>query len=159
MLSFGFAFALDCVDSSKVNFILADKTKGSELLKEEDDFTNSLSEFDLSARLKTSRKVTKEEYLDFISRQTLDWDDVESLYLNVAFTEIKDLLKKYKIMLPKEPLETVEDFVGPVIQFLLIRTSNGEIKVGASFGTFRDVFYRLQPTFHHVRDHPTESLG
>ena len=102
MLTFGFAFALDCVDSSKVNFILADKTKGSELLKEEDDFTNSLSEFDMSARLKTSRKVTKEEYLDFISRQTLDWDDVESLYLNVAFTEIKDLLKKYKIMLPKE---------------------------------------------------------
>ena len=98
----GIAFANDCVDSSKTEFIFADKAKGSELLKTEDDFTNNLSEFDISARLKTSKKVTKQEYLDFIGKQAMDWTEEEKLYLNTALGEIIPLFKKYKIMLPKE---------------------------------------------------------
>ena len=102
LTTFGFAFAIECVDSSKVNFIFADKAKGNELLKTEDEFTDNLSEFDMSARLKTSKKVTKTEYLDFISQQALDWTEAEKKFINTAITDIKKLMKKYKIMLPKD---------------------------------------------------------
>ena len=77
LTTFGFAFAIECVDSSKVNFIFTDKEKGSELLKTQDEFTDALSDFDMSARLKTSKKVSKAEYLDFISKQSLDWTEDE----------------------------------------------------------------------------------
>lgn len=102
LLTINFAFADECVNFSEVKFVFADKAKGSELLKTEDHFTESLSEFDMSARLKTSKEVSKKEYLNFISQQALDWDAMEELYLKVAFTEIGDLFKKYKILLPKE---------------------------------------------------------
>ncbi len=101
-MTINFAFAIECVDFSKVDFIFADKTTGAELLKTEDHFINSLSDFDMSARLKTSKKVSKEEYLDFISRQALDWNEEEELYLTTALTEIKGFLKKYNILLPEE---------------------------------------------------------
>lgn len=102
LITINFAFAIECVDFSKVNFIFLDKTKGSVILNTEDDFTNNLSEFDMSARLKTSKKVSKEEYLNFISQQALDWSEEEKFYLNVAFSEIKDLFQKYEILIPKE---------------------------------------------------------
>lgn len=102
LTALGFAFGVECVDSSKVNFIFADKAKGSEFLKTEDEFTDNLSEFDMSARLKTSKKVTKADYLDFISQQAMDWSEAEKKSMNAAITEIKKLMKKYKIMLPKD---------------------------------------------------------
>ena len=102
LTTFGFAFAIECVDSSKVNFIFTDKENGSELLNTQDEFTDALSDFDMSARLKTSKKVSKAEYLDFISKQSLDWTKDEKKSMDAAITEIKKLMKKYKIILPKD---------------------------------------------------------
>ena len=102
LLTINFAFAIECVDFAKVSFIFADKYEGAELLVMEDNFINNLSEFDMSARLKTSKKVSKEEYLNFISKQTLNWNEDEKKYLNLAFSEIKELLKNYKILLPQQ---------------------------------------------------------
>ena len=83
------------------HFVLADKAKGKELLLIEDDFTNALTPFDMSARLKTAKSVTKKQYFDFIKEQTLDWQEDEKNLLNGVFTEIKNLLKDYKIEVPE----------------------------------------------------------
>ena len=82
------------------HFVLADKEKGKELLLIEDDFTNALTPFDMSARLKTAKSVTKKQYFDFIKEQTLDWREDEKNLLNGVFTEIRNLLKDYKIEVP-----------------------------------------------------------
>ena len=100
---FGFgAFAKQkLVDSASVNFVLADSKKASELLSVEDDFTDRLSDFDMSSRLHTSRKISKSEYIDFISKQTLDWTESETKLMNQVFDEIKSRMKDYKINLPE----------------------------------------------------------
>ncbi len=91
LFAINFCFANECVDFSKVNFKFANKSEGCELLKSEDEFTNNLSEFDMSSRLKTSRNVSKEEYLNFICQQSLDWSEEEVSFLNKVFNDINKL--------------------------------------------------------------------
>lgn len=102
LFAINFCFANECVDFSKVNFKFANKSEGCELLKSEDEFTNNLSEFDMSSRLKTSKNVSKEEYLNFICQQSLDWSEEEVSYLNKVFNDINKQFSQYKILLPKE---------------------------------------------------------
>lgn len=98
----GFQLAgTELVDSSKVNFILVEMHEGNKLLKTEDSFTDKLSGFDMSARLKTSRKVTRQEYLDFVGRQAEDWTESEKEKMNRILADIKELFKDYKINLPE----------------------------------------------------------
>ena len=84
-----------------VKFVLADKAKGKELLTTEDDFVQAQSDFDRSARLKVSREVSKEEYLNFVGKQTMDWTKDEKKTFEATFKTIKQLGKKYNLEYPE----------------------------------------------------------
>jgi len=56
-----------------------------------DNFLSSLSEFDLQSRLQTSESVKVEQYIEFINKQVLNW---EEKYIDEISTIIADLNKQ-----------------------------------------------------------------
>jgi len=88
-------------EMENVRFVFANRKEGSKLISKEDDFVNALSDFDRSARLHTSAKVSKEEYLSYISKQTLNWTKTEAKTLEKALKEVKTLMKDYPILFPE----------------------------------------------------------
>lgn len=94
-------FAQKTANIQKTDFIFLDKKDGARILAREDEFTRSLSDFDRSARLKTSEKVSSKEYLDFVSRQSLDWTDNETKRFRGIIAKIKESLVEYDIRIPE----------------------------------------------------------
>ncbi len=94
--------ALDLVDSSEVNFVLANKKQGKEFLTTEDPYIKNLSNFDMYARMKINSTVSTQQFLDFIGQQTLDWTTAEKKSMEKVFANIKDFFRPYKIDLPKD---------------------------------------------------------
>jgi hypothetical protein len=93
-------YAQKTVDIQKTDFIFLDRKDGARVLAGEDEFTRSLSDFDRSARLKTSEKVSTKEYLDFVSRQSLDWTDSEIERFRMIIGRVKESLTGYDIRIP-----------------------------------------------------------
>ena len=84
----------------KINFASAESAR--DYLKMEDKFLLNLSPFDRSARLNTSREVNNLEFVDFISKQTLNWDTNEKENIINIMNEIMVALSEYNIFLPNE---------------------------------------------------------
>ena len=101
---FGFgccAFAADLVDIQNVVFKMADRTEAAKLLTANDEFTDSLTAFDRSARLQTSKPVSKKEYLDFIGKQALGWTEAEQQRIQNIIAVIRPELGKYNFKIPR----------------------------------------------------------
>lgn len=79
-----------------------DKIEGSVILREEDDFLLSLSPFDRSSRLKTTDKVSMEEFLKFISNQTLDWKSKEISNITKIFNQIDFKIDSFELKFIEE---------------------------------------------------------
>lgn len=77
-----------------------DKKDASLFISKEDIFILSLSDFDRSARLKTERHISKKEFLNFISNQTLNWNENERKTVSIFFNVIKKKIKKFKLVVP-----------------------------------------------------------
>ncbi|GAH47858.1 unnamed protein product [marine sediment metagenome] len=60
---------------------LVDAQTASSIIAIKDDYISNFSEFDLQSRLGTSEKVSKEDLVEFLSRQTLDWTNSEEIDL------------------------------------------------------------------------------
>ncbi|MBL7783854.1 MAG: hypothetical protein JNM22_21640 [Saprospiraceae bacterium] len=90
--------------TSSTRFVLKDSVYASDYLCTEDDFTKQLTPFDLSARKKTSKPVSKQDYFRFLKTTTRNFSTEEEKLLSNIFNDIKDQLDKipYKIQLPKE---------------------------------------------------------
>ena len=71
---------------SGASFSFATAGQAAEMLGRRDDFVRALSPFDRSARLKTPRNVSEEEYLAFVRRQSLDWTAGEMARVNTVLT-------------------------------------------------------------------------
>ena len=93
-------YAQKTADIQKTDFIFLDRKDGARVLAGEDEFTRSLSDFDRSARLKTSEKVSTKEYLDFVSRQSLDWTYSEIERFRMIIGRVKESLTGYDIRIP-----------------------------------------------------------
>jgi len=65
------AEGIELKPGTKVEF--ASAADGARLLTEKDVFVQAMSPFDRSARLKTDKLVSEEEYLAFVGRQTREW--------------------------------------------------------------------------------------
>ena len=94
-------FAQKKTSLENVNFVLATKAQAKKLLASDDEFISAQSDFDRSARLKVSKKVSKEEYLKFVSEQALDWTKDEKITFGETFKKIKELGKPYNLEFPE----------------------------------------------------------
>jgi hypothetical protein len=59
----------------KVKFI--DSKEGSKIIAEMDDYINKFRKFDLQSRLGTVEDVSKDDLVNFLSQQTLNWTQNE----------------------------------------------------------------------------------
>jgi hypothetical protein len=85
----------------KVEFASIEKAK--ELLTQEDDFTNSWSQFDIDSRMHKPNS-TKSDLLEYIAKQTREWSKKEKEILNNVFSSIDKKIAKqgFKIDFPNK---------------------------------------------------------
>jgi len=74
---------------------LLDHETSSSFISEKDDYIINFSEFDLQSRLGTSEKVSREDLLEFISLQTLDWTKTERETIVKIFSELEESYVQY----------------------------------------------------------------
>jgi hypothetical protein len=75
---------------------LIDAKIASSIIAEKDDYISNFSEFDLQSRLGTTEKVSKEDLLEFLSRQTVEWTNSEETIVNRIFSELDICYVPYK---------------------------------------------------------------
>ena len=75
---------------------LVDAQTASSIIATKDDYISNFSEFDLQSRLGTSEMVSKENLVEFLSRQTVDWTDSEEIIVNRIFSELDIYYEPYK---------------------------------------------------------------
>lgn len=96
----GILHANELDNISNVDFNFLNKEKASYYLSKEDDFINRLSPFDMSSRMKTSTEVSKEDFIKFISLQTLSWNKDEINRIDKILEKIKAKIGIYNIYFP-----------------------------------------------------------
>ena len=79
---------------------LVDAQTASSIIATKDDYILYFSEFDLQSRLATSEKVTKEDLIEFLSHQTIDWTNSERNIMNRIFEELDNAYIPYKRVIP-----------------------------------------------------------
>jgi len=67
---------------------LVDAQTASSIIATKDDYISNFSEFDLQSRLGTSKNVSKEDLVEFLSRQTVDWTNSEKIIVDRIFDEL-----------------------------------------------------------------------
>jgi hypothetical protein len=84
--------------STKVHF--ASQSEGRKILAGKDEFIQRLSPFDRSARMKTDKAVSEEEFLEFVGRNAVDWTKEEMQTVQSAIEAIQPLLRDLRLSLP-----------------------------------------------------------
>ena len=84
------------------NIVFASAEEAREHLRSDGIFLQTLSPFDRSGRLQTSRNVSIEEFIDFISKQGLDWTEQEKVLTNELIDHVKKTLSGYNMLFPDE---------------------------------------------------------
>jgi hypothetical protein len=86
-------------DSSTVTFATVET--GQRILTNRDKFIQCLSPFDRAGRMKTDKDVSEKEFLSFVGRNVLSWEEQEKQRVESAFRELKPALEKLSLPLPK----------------------------------------------------------
>ena len=73
-------------------------------LTTKDDFINSLSPFDRSARLKTDRTVSEEEFIEHLANQVRSWTDDEKIRIRAIIESISNQLRPFELKFPQKIL-------------------------------------------------------
>lgn len=89
-------------DTTTVVFVTSEE--GRMVLTNRDDFVLRMSPFDRAARLKTDRDVSESEYLEFVSRNVLEWGEAERTRVTSALEGIQAGLEAFSVSLPKTVL-------------------------------------------------------
>lgn len=76
------------------------KVEASKILKTEDSFTKSLSQFDMESRQKVKFDNNKKAYLEFLGNESLNWTSNEVLLLKQIFNSINLKLSRFNLNLP-----------------------------------------------------------
>jgi hypothetical protein len=90
----------------------ASVSEGQKILTAKDEFVRHLSPFDRSARLKSDKPVSEDEYLAFVGKNVAEWTGEEMRAVEAAFKEVASNSRALSLMLP------------PTIQ--LIKTTGSE---------------------------------
>lgn len=91
-------------EAAELKWKFATVEEAKALLTQEDAFVKRLSPFDRSARLKTSRGVSKEEHLAFVAECIRPWQDSEREKLSSVLQRAKKRLNEIGLPLPAEVL-------------------------------------------------------
>ena len=75
---------------------LVDAQTASSIIAQKDDYILNFSEFDLQSRLSTSEKVSKDDLVEFLSRQTVEWTNSEEDIISRIFDELDSSYAPYK---------------------------------------------------------------
>ena len=86
--------------ATKVRFATAEH--GRALLAAEDDFSKSLSRYDLQCRLQTDQPVTLDDWRQFTAAQVRDWSSDDRRRVREAWIALDQRLKPYNLPLPGE---------------------------------------------------------
>ena len=81
---------------------LATSDEGRRILATDDDFTKSLSRFDLQCRLKSGGEVTLADWKAFVGKSVRDWTAAEAAKLSDAVARVRSRLEKFRVPLPPE---------------------------------------------------------
>lgn len=81
---------------------LATPQIGRTLLTAEDDFSKSLSRYDLQCRLQTDQPVTMEDWRRFVAEQVRGWSWDDQRRVREAWATLDQRLKSYSLPLPGE---------------------------------------------------------
>lgn len=76
--------------------------EGKQLLTDGDDFVQRMSPFDRAARLKTDKDISEQEYLEFVGRNVLAWNEAEKEKLTAAFQGIQAELEALSLPFPNK---------------------------------------------------------
>jgi len=85
-----------------MDIVFLNKLEARKILTTRDIFILSLSPFDRASRLKTESSVSQNVFLDFISKQTLDWGSFESTGVESILESIISKLDQYSLKFPKK---------------------------------------------------------
>jgi hypothetical protein len=78
----------------------ASVSEGRKVLMAKDDFVRHLSPFDRSARLKTDKAVSEDEYLNFVGKNVAEWTTEERQEVEAALNKIHALLPDWPLAFP-----------------------------------------------------------
>jgi hypothetical protein len=98
------AKSLELPLAGETTLVLAGVEEGKKVLTAKDAFTQSLSRFDLQARLKRTENATLEEWKNFAAAEVLPWSAEEIAHVKPAVTVLAEKLKKLKLPLPEKVL-------------------------------------------------------
>jgi len=79
----------------------ASVSEGAEILGRKDDFIQRLSVFDRSARIKTDKPISEQEFLKFVQANVVEWTEEEKRMIEAAITQIRPALEALPLSLPK----------------------------------------------------------
>jgi hypothetical protein len=85
-----------------IDIVFLNKLEARKVLVRKDIFILSLSPFDRASRLKTESSVSQSEFLDFISKQTLDWGSFECKEVESILDSVISKLAQYSLKFPKK---------------------------------------------------------
>ena len=98
------ADALELPLAGETKIVLAGVAEGQKVLVTSDAFTQSLSRFDLQARLKRTENATLAEWKKFVAAEVLPWSAEEIAHVKPAVTVLAEKLKRLKLPLPEKVL-------------------------------------------------------
>lgn len=79
----------------------ATQSEGRPILTAKDEFIQRLGPFDRSARMKTDKAVSEEEFLQFVGRNVIDWTHEEMQKVHTAIEAVHPLLLDLPLSLPR----------------------------------------------------------
>jgi hypothetical protein len=85
-------------DAAVLRFV--EHAEGKRIVTADDDFTASLSRFDLQCRLKTDKEVTLADWKSFVASHVRPWQAEDATKIGDAAARVRARLEKYRIPLP-----------------------------------------------------------
>ncbi len=76
--------------------------EGKQVLTSRDDYVERMSAFDRAARLKTDKVVPEREYLEFVGKNVVAWEEAEKEKIYLAMEGVEKVLKKMALPFPEK---------------------------------------------------------
>ncbi|MDM3871448.1 hypothetical protein QSV34_08780 [Porticoccus sp. W117] len=88
--------------SENTELVFASKKQAGKLLAQKDDYTQRLSQFDLTAKLQRKSPATVKQFLSFARKQGMNWEKEEKQRLGEIFQSLQAPLAPYVDLLPEK---------------------------------------------------------